>query len=106
LACCAIAWESLRTAFFATVFLGSGLLFLAMLFASAATGGGIIIAYTAKHEGLLGSPTFTFARAVTYEIMNLYAVKMAAVRKFTLRPRFPRLKYKSWLWVSQDYLRF
>jgi hypothetical protein len=28
---------------------------------------------------LLGSPTFTFARAVTYEIMNLYAVKMAAV---------------------------
>jgi hypothetical protein len=25
------------------------------------------------------SPTFTFARAVTYENMNLYAVKMAAV---------------------------
>ena len=79
LPCCATAWESLRIAFFATVFLGSGLLFLAMLFASAATGGGIIIAYTARHEGLLGSPTFTFARAVTYEIMNLYAVKMAAV---------------------------
>jgi hypothetical protein len=69
----------LEDRFFATVFVGSGLLFLAMLFASAATGGGIIIAYTAKHEGLLGSPTFTFARAVTYEIMNLYAVKMAAV---------------------------
>jgi len=30
--------------FFATVFLGSGLLFLAMLFASAAVAGGIIIA--------------------------------------------------------------
>jgi hypothetical protein len=28
---------------------------------------------------LLASATFTFARAVTYEIMNLYAVKMAAV---------------------------
>jgi hypothetical protein len=28
---------------------------------------------------LLGSPTFAFARAATYEIMNLYAVKMAAV---------------------------
>jgi len=69
----------LEDRFFATVFLGSGLLFLAMLFASAATGGGIIIAYTARHEGLLGSPTFTFARAVTYEILNLYAVKMAAV---------------------------
>src|SRR5262249_2185104 len=29
--------------------------------------------------GVLDSATFTFARAVTYEIMNLYAVKMAAV---------------------------
>jgi hypothetical protein len=37
----------LEDRFFATVFLGSGLLFLAMLFASAATGGGIIIAYAA-----------------------------------------------------------
>ena len=26
-------------------------------------------------SGLLDSATFTFARAVTYEIMNLYAVK-------------------------------
>ena len=69
----------LEDRFFATVFLGSGLLFLAMLFASAAVAGGIIIAYAAKPEGLLDSATFTFARAVTYEIMNLYAVKMAAV---------------------------
>jgi hypothetical protein len=65
--------------FFATVFLGSGLLFLAMLFASAAVAGGIIIAYAARPAGLLDSATFTFARAVSYEIMNLYAVKMAAV---------------------------
>ena len=38
----------LEDRFFSTVFLGSGLLFLAMLFASAALGGGIIIAYGAK----------------------------------------------------------
>ena len=69
----------LEDRFFATVFLGSGFLFLAMLFASAATGGGIVITYAAKPAELLGSPTFTFARAVTYEILNLYAVKMAAV---------------------------
>ena len=69
----------LEDRFFATVFLGSGLLFLAMLFASAAIGGGIIITYAAKPAELLDSPTFTFARAATYEIMNLYAVKMAAV---------------------------
>jgi hypothetical protein len=39
--------------------------FLAMLFASAAVAGGVIIAYAARPEGLLGSATFTFARAVT-----------------------------------------
>jgi hypothetical protein len=69
----------LKTASLPTVFLGSGLLFLAMLFASAAVAAGIIIAYAAGPAGLLDSATFTFARAVTYEIMNLYAVKMAAV---------------------------
>ena len=69
----------LEDRFFATVFLGSGLLFLAMLFASAAVAGGVIIAYSSRPEGLLDSPTFTFARAITYEIMNLYAVKMAGV---------------------------
>ena len=69
----------LEDRFFATVFPGRGLLFLAMLFASAAMPGGIIIAYAAKPAELLGSPTFTFARAATYEIMNLYAFKMAAV---------------------------
>jgi hypothetical protein len=65
--------------FFATVFLGSGLLFLAMLFFSAAVAGGIIIAFTVAPDGLLGSTTFTFARAITYEIMNIYAIKMAGV---------------------------
>ncbi len=69
----------LEDRFFATVFFGSGLLFLAMLFASAAVAGGIIIAYSARTDKLLDSVTFTFARAVIYEIMNLYAVKMAGV---------------------------
>jgi hypothetical protein len=45
----------LEDRFFATVFLGSGLLFLAMLFTSAAVAGGIIIAYAARPEGLLDS---------------------------------------------------
>jgi len=69
----------LEDRFFASVFIGSGLLFLAMLFASAAVAGGIIMAYTARAEAFLDSATFTFARAVFHEIMNLYAVKMAAV---------------------------
>jgi hypothetical protein len=65
--------------FFATVFLGSGLLFLAMLFLSAAVAGGLIIAYAAEADRILGSATFGLARAITYEIMNVYAIKMAGV---------------------------
>jgi hypothetical protein len=69
----------LEDRFFSTVFFGSGLLFLTMLFASAAVTGGIIMAYRARPEALLDSATYTFARDVAYEIMNLYAAKMAAV---------------------------
>ncbi len=65
--------------FFATVLLGSGLLFLGMLFLSAAAAGGIIITFMAMPDNLLGSATFTFARATSYEILNVYAIRMAAV---------------------------
>jgi len=65
--------------FFATVFLGSGLLFLAMLFASAAVAGGIISIYGSSPSMLISSGIYTFGRAVTYEIMNVYAMKMAGV---------------------------
>ncbi len=65
--------------FFATVFMGSGLLFLAMLFVSASFVGGILIAHAVGDERLVGSVTFSVARAVAYEAMNVYAIKMAAV---------------------------
>jgi hypothetical protein len=64
---------------FATVFLGSGLLFLAMLFASAAMVGGIIITFAAGPDIAAGSPTFTFGRAIAYEVLNIYGIKMAGV---------------------------
>ena len=65
--------------FFATVFLGSGLLFLAMLFVSAAFVGGILLAHAVGDERLVGSLTFSVARAIAFEAMNVYAIKMAAV---------------------------
>ena len=58
--------------FFATVFLGSGLLFLAMLFTSAAVAGGIISIYGSTPGMLIDSGMYTFGRTVTYEIMNVY----------------------------------
>jgi hypothetical protein len=69
--------------FFATVFLGSGLLFLAMLFAAAAIAGAVIMAHGAHAEALTESATFTLARALSYGIMNVYAVKVAAVFMIT-----------------------
>jgi len=70
----------LEDRFFATVFFGSALLFLAMLFASAAVIGAVVLVATisAPHE-LTNSTTFRFARAASYIIMNVYAIKMAAV---------------------------
>jgi hypothetical protein len=65
--------------FFATVFLGSGLLFLAMLFASAAVAGGILRVYGATPRLLIESGLYTFGRTVSYEIMNVYAMRMAGV---------------------------
>ena len=77
---------------FATVFLGSGLLFLAMLFASAAIAGGILIAYGAAPTALINSETYAFARAATYVILNTYAIKMAGVFMISTGTLFLRTK--------------
>lgn len=65
--------------FFATVFLGSGLLYLGLLFASAAVAGGMIRIYGATPRLLIDSGLYTFGRTITYEIMNVYTMKMAGV---------------------------
>jgi len=64
---------------FATVFLGSGLLFLAMLFSSAAVAGAIISVYGTSPNMLISSGIYTFGRTLTYEIMTVYTMKMAGV---------------------------
>jgi hypothetical protein len=70
----------LEDRFFASVFLGSALLFLAMLFAAAAVIGAVmLVASVSEPNELISSATFRFARALSYIIMNVYAIKMAAV---------------------------
>jgi hypothetical protein len=69
----------LEDRFFATVFFGSGLLFLGTLFTAAALVGAILIAFAARPEELIDSATFHFARAAAYSIVNIYMVKMAGV---------------------------
>jgi len=65
--------------FFATVFLGGGLLFLGMLFVAAATEGAVVLAYGARPGDLSQTGPFTLARALSFGLMNIYAVKVAGV---------------------------
>jgi hypothetical protein len=66
--------------FFATVFLGSGLLFLATLFVAATIVGALLlIAPSTELTGTTTAPTFRFGRAVAYILINVYSIKMAGV---------------------------
>jgi hypothetical protein len=66
--------------FFATVFLGSGLLFVGMLFVGAAVAGGLIAGIASS--GSPGAGTLALGRNVTSILLNVYTLRMAAV--FTL----------------------
>jgi hypothetical protein len=65
--------------FFATVFLGSGLLFVAMTFAGAAIAGGLLAEMPSSPPS---ASTLALGRDVTSILLNVYAMRMAAV--FTL----------------------
>lgn len=66
--------------FFATVFLGSGLLFVGMLFVGAAVAGGLVASATST--SLPASGTLALGRNITTGLLNVYSMRMAAV--FTL----------------------
>ena len=65
--------------FFDTVFLGSGFLFLAMLFMCAALASGIIMIHGNASNRQLDAGIYTFGRSITYQLMHIYAIKMAGV---------------------------
>ncbi|NTU83856.1 MAG: hypothetical protein HGA45_31530 [Chloroflexales bacterium] len=70
---------ALEDRFFATVFLGSGLLFLALLFVSAALAGGLLATFAAAPVDTPEQVLFTYGRTTMYGIANVYAMKMAGV---------------------------
>jgi len=69
----------LEDRFFATVFLGSGLLFVAMVFTSGAVAGGIITILSHASASLIQSGGYALGRAEAYQTLNIYAVRMAGV---------------------------
>jgi hypothetical protein len=65
--------------FFASVFLGSGLLFVAMLFIAAAFAGGLIADVALRSGAASGPDTLAVGRQVTGLLLHVYAMRMAAV---------------------------
>jgi hypothetical protein len=64
--------------FFATVFLGSGLLMIAMLFAGGAVAGGLLLS-SDDAAGVPPPEMWSFGRRVTLTLIQVYAMRMAAV---------------------------
>jgi len=74
---------ALEDRFFATVFLGSGLLYIAMVFTSAALAGGLIRVLINAPEILMQTGAYALGRAQVYQSMNVYGIKMAGVFMFS-----------------------
>ncbi len=69
----------LEDRFFATVFLGSGLLFVACMFGAAAMSGALIEVASAGNLRSPDSATLYFGRRAIDAFLNLFAMKMAGV---------------------------
>jgi hypothetical protein len=94
----------LEDRFFATVFLGSGLLFLAMTFAAAAVGGAMIATYSVQPTQMLDSGLYRFSRDAMYRIANVYAIRMASVFMISLGTIWYRTRSMPRPFVVATYL--
>jgi hypothetical protein len=75
-----------------------------MLFASAALAGGIVIAYGNSPTVTADSGAYAFARAVTFVILNTYAIKMAGVFMISTCTLFLRTKVTPRLMALLGYV--
>jgi hypothetical protein len=72
----------LEDRFFATVFLGSGLLFVAMLFATVAVSRGLLETFATPGRPSASSEAYAVGRAMAYAFMNTFGMRMAAIFMF------------------------
>jgi len=86
--------------FFATVFFGSGLLFVAMLFAAAAVIGGLVAGYRFGTATPTTEATIGFARSVGYSFLFVYAAKAAGVFTLATSTIIRRSRWPRWTFLS------
>jgi hypothetical protein len=87
--------------FFATVFFGSSLLFLAMVCVSMSIAGGILVVANSAADEAVNQDAITFGRAVMLQISNVYALRMAAVFMISIATIWLRTRLMpTWLAVA------
>ncbi len=74
----------LEDKFFSTVFLGSGILFLAMMFAASAVGAGLAASSNALGESAAHTDVASFGRMLLLTLSKTYALRMGAVFMMSL----------------------
>jgi hypothetical protein len=86
---------------FSTVFLGSGLLFLAMTFMGVAMAGGTLASMT-QGETFASSGVYAYSRAVTHSLINIYAIRMAGLFMISLGTIWLRtgVMHRGWALVT------
>ena len=70
--------------FFSTVFFGSGLLYLALVFVSAAAASSLLATYADIPDRIFDSGIYAFGRDLTHRVSNIYSMRMAAVFMLSL----------------------
>ncbi len=73
--------------FFATVFLGSGLLFIALLFVAAASGSSLLL----SGSRAIPPDTWRYGRELTFVLLSVYSIRMGAVFTICTTSLFARL---------------
>ena len=87
---------------FATVFLGSGLLFLALTFIGAALAAALLSAFAIGSSVLVQSGVMIYGSSVVYNIFNIYAVRMAGVFMISLATIWLRtgVMHRGWVFLT------
>jgi hypothetical protein len=87
---------------FATVFLGSGLLFLALTFVGSALAAGLLSISAIESGVLVQSGVMIYGSTVVYTIFNIYAIRMAGVFMISLATIWLRtgVMHRAWAFLT------
>lgn len=89
---------------FSTVFLGSGLLFLALTFVGAALSGGLLSSFVIDPARVVEGGVFLYSRSVVFQVINIYAIRMAGVFMISLGTIWMRTGLMHRAWTILTYM--